>query len=343
MEFLDGLSLNSLQRRLAKRGDVLPAHLSASIVADTAAGLHAAHRAESLEGKPLGIVHRDVSPQNIFLTLSGHVKVLDFGIAKAIDRLADTQTGTVKGKFGYMAPEQSLGHPIDARADIFALGVVFYELLVGRRLFRRESQAATMRAVLEAEILPPSHFQPQLNPTFDAIALRALSRDPEGRFATAEAFRHALLPLAHAGSVTVVDELAAVIEDVAEDRARMRDMVRARIARGEPVEPIEEPRDAEAEPPSVVELVPSGYESLTGPMALAAPRSRWRWLPVIIATVAAVGIALFLLLRPYPTEVTDAQTSQRQVLEPTPQPAIVEDETPYSSPPRRGQGSRGER
>ena len=122
--------------------------LAALIIAQAAAGLHHAHNLTDPLGNPLGLVHRDVSPQNILISFEGSVKVIDFGIARALGRISETQTGGMKGKFGYMSPEQAQGEEVDLRTDIFALGVVLWESVTGRRLFNRENDLATMRALV---------------------------------------------------------------------------------------------------------------------------------------------------------------------------------------------------
>src|SRR4029453_1875254 len=140
MEYLEGESASGLLRRLRTRGEGLPEVLAAHIVADACSGLHAAHELGDADGDPINLVHRDVSPQNVFVTYTGDVKVLDFGIATAADRIAQTEAGQVKGKFECMSPEQCMGKPLDRRADVFALGVLFWELSTGLRLFRRPTE-----------------------------------------------------------------------------------------------------------------------------------------------------------------------------------------------------------
>lgn len=181
MEYVLGETWAALQVALAADDAgraVLPA-LSAYVIAQAADGLHAAHEATDDEGKPLHIVHRDVSPQNIFVAYDGSVRVLDFGIARAADRITTTQAGTVKGRLAYMAPEQMEGKPLDPRADIWSLGVVLREALEGRRLFRRPSDAETMLAVT-TEALPD--WQGNVAPKLKEIVERCLERDLSVRY-----------------------------------------------------------------------------------------------------------------------------------------------------------------
>ena len=152
MEHLRGEPLGRLTKALRRRGEPLPPYLAAFIASEVAAGLSAAHDLCGDDGAPLDVVHRDVSPQNIFVTFSGEVKVLDFGVARAADRLATTRSGEVRGKVAYMAPEQLGGKPVDRRADLFSLGVVLFEMCAGRPLFAQDDPGATVAHVLHEPI-----------------------------------------------------------------------------------------------------------------------------------------------------------------------------------------------
>ena len=192
MEYLRGEDLRKLWRACAQQERPLPVPLVCRIVADAAAGLAFAHALRDPAGRPYGIVHRDISPQNILVTLDGGVKIIDFGIAKAAGRAQHTRTGALKGKCGYMSPEQADGASIDGRADIFALGVVFHELLTGRRLFKDEDDVRTLARVRECRVPRPSELVPELPPGLDLIVLTALAKDPDGRYATAQEMRLAI-------------------------------------------------------------------------------------------------------------------------------------------------------
>ncbi len=189
MELLEGESLYTITKSVAKMSDaqrpkLWPAYC-ARIVADAAEGLHAAHESKGARGEPLQIVHRDVSPQNIFVNFDGSVRVVDFGIARAIDRQHHTTTGALKGKFNYLAPEQITSHTYDRRVDIWALGVVLWEILTRKRLFRRETEFATIDAVRTMPIRPPSEVAPSVPKELDPIVMKALERTPSKRYATA--------------------------------------------------------------------------------------------------------------------------------------------------------------
>jgi serine/threonine protein kinase len=191
MELVDGKPLSSLMARAERRRQRLEARVSAHLVARAAEGLHHAHDLNDEQGKPMGIVHRDVSPQNVLVTFDGEVKVIDFGIARAMGRVTTTKTGTRKGKTGYMAPEQAKSGPIDRRVDVFALGILLWEMLCGRRLFVRPDEYRTMNALLIDPIERPSRIA-AVAPELEEIVMKALDRDPAQRFQTADQLRAAL-------------------------------------------------------------------------------------------------------------------------------------------------------
>ena len=192
MEYLRGEDLRRLWKACEQRGSPLRVPLICRVVADAAAGLDFAHSLRDNTGQPFHIVHRDISPQNILVTFEGGVKVIDFGVAKAAGRAQHTRTGALKGKYSYMSPEQVAGAEVDGRSDIFALGIVLHELLTGRRLFKADSDVQTLARVRECNVPPPSRLNPQLPPGVDQIVLKALAKDPDQRYATAQEFRLAL-------------------------------------------------------------------------------------------------------------------------------------------------------
>lgn len=201
MPYLAGETLEKLRRELAAPIGELPGELTetrraallARIVADACEGLHAAHELRDTNGAALHVVHRDVSPPNLMVTFDGCVKVLDFGVASAVDQAHETRTGLVKGKFSYIQPEALAGSLPDRRADVWGLGIVLWELLTGQRLFRRANDAATLQAVIGAEIPPPSGMRAGVPTLYDAVVLRALDRDPSTRYPTARALGRDLL------------------------------------------------------------------------------------------------------------------------------------------------------
>lgn len=195
MELVDGIDLNRLMRHLARTGKKLKVLQALQIAVDVARALHHAHTVTNQAGRPLGIVHRDVSPHNILLSRAGDVKVADFGIAKATDRLTQTATGVLKGKAGYMSPEQALGAELDHRSDQFAAGIVLWEMLTGTRLFGEGGAASALLKLVECRVPPPSSLRPDLPPALDEVVLRALSKNPDDRYADMRAFQQALLRL----------------------------------------------------------------------------------------------------------------------------------------------------
>ncbi|WP_426745223.1 protein kinase [Myxococcus faecalis] len=185
MEYVHGEAVGPLGLRAQQRKLTIPLGLKCRIIADAAAGLDAAHNARSPSGRKLALIHRDVSPQNVLVGYNGGVKLIDFGVAKASGKFSQTVVGTIKGKHAYMSPEQARGEPLDHRSDIFGLGTVFYELLTHQRLFKRDTEIATLKAVVGTKIVPPSEVMPDIPKALDAIVLKALARKREERFASA--------------------------------------------------------------------------------------------------------------------------------------------------------------
>lgn len=185
MEYVPGGDFRHVVRQAKVEGRALTAPLVCRMIIGASEGLHFAHRAPDENGKPLRIVHRDVSPQNLLLTFDADVKVIDFGVAKAADSGQETRTGVLKGKYAYMSPEQVEGKILDARSDVFALGIVMYELITHTRLFKRRGGPATLKAVDECRVPPPSLHNPALDPTLEKIILRTLARDRNARIQSA--------------------------------------------------------------------------------------------------------------------------------------------------------------
>jgi hypothetical protein len=267
LEYLDGESAYGLMRRLLRAGETLPYSLGMHIVAEAAGGLHAAHELTDDDGRPLGLVHRDVSPQNIHVLYNGQVKLLDFGIAKATDSTVRTEAGHVKGKFRYMSPEQCRGDHLDLRSDIFSLGIVLYELTTARRLFARKNDLMTMKAITEERIVRPSQIAPGYPRRLEEIVMRCLSRLREERFQTAQELRREILALRRELSGDPVPEsvLSALMRRAFGDRiAEKKEMLRQiRAGSGVAVVPA-----AEADPSFDIPIVVDEEA-----VAAAAPRS----------------------------------------------------------------------
>ncbi|MEJ7599159.1 MAG: serine/threonine-protein kinase [Kofleriaceae bacterium] len=192
MEYLHGVPLSRMMTRLSKAGKMLDIRIVAGIIVQACEGLHHAHEAAGPDGVSLHVVHRDVSPPNMMVCGDGTVKLLDFGIAKARGANSRTRTGTVKGKNAYMSPEQILGKPLDRRSDVFALAIVMYEMLAIKRLFHRDSDFLTFKAITEEPIPEIRERRPDLPPGMRAALMQAMARDPNGRFDTALAFANAI-------------------------------------------------------------------------------------------------------------------------------------------------------
>src|SRR5262245_39052513 len=185
LEYVHGRDLRAIFDHLRKVDDGMPMSQACFIIMQVCEGLDYAHNKRDGQGRELNLVHRDVSPQNVLIGYDGEVKLVDFGIAKAAGKASKTQAGILKGKFGYMSPEQVRGLPVDRRSDIFSLGIVLYEVLTGERLFVGESDFSTLEKVRNVEILPPSSFNRKVPAELERIVLKALAKDVEDRYQNA--------------------------------------------------------------------------------------------------------------------------------------------------------------
>ncbi len=192
MEYVHGENARAILETALRRGWTVPLELAVMIISGAAAGLHHAHERRGKNGQPLNIVHRDVSPANIMVGYDGSVKVLDFGIAKAEERATKTVGGTIKGKYGYMSPEQCKGKPIDRRSDIFALGIVLYELTTLRRAFKGNDDFETMKRIVAGDVVLPTVAVPGYPRELEAIVLTAMANDSKSRFQSAQELIEAL-------------------------------------------------------------------------------------------------------------------------------------------------------
>ncbi len=225
MEFIHGEDLGRVMRRAWSTGQWIARHIALRVMADTCQGLYYAHTRNDEQGRPLRVVHRDISPQNILISFDGAVKVVDFGIAKASDQVSNTKSGAIKGKFAYMAPEQAAGKPLDARSDLFALGLVLYELVTGVRPLKRDSELATLQAALECKIDPPSAVA-EVPAELDGIVMRALAKAPDDRYVDAREFQRSLEQYLlnskeMATSAEVSELMAALFADRLGEEARL--------------------------------------------------------------------------------------------------------------------------
>jgi serine/threonine-protein kinase len=311
MEYVAGEDLRRIEKRAAAANRGIPIGVVLRIIADAASGLDFAHKARDAKGQPLNLVHRDVSPQNVLVGFDGSVKLIDFGVAKAAGRAQHTATGILKGKFPYMSPEQAQGEELDARSDVFALGVVLWEQLTGRRLFKGENDLATQRLVRACEVPPPSQVEPSVPPGLDPICLKALAKRREDRFADAAEFRLALEDFALANGIPTSS---------AHLSAFMHDLYAERIAREADPRFLEEDSgltDLDVGGLSRPQLPPvpgatvvdrgrdvGAQTQASGPVTqYAPPPPAPSSLPKVLGAVAlvlALGAGLFLALRPPP-------------------------------------------
>jgi serine/threonine-protein kinase len=227
MEYLAGESLSTLAKR-AGMGHGVPIPVAAKIIADAARGLHAAHELKLDDGTPANVVHRDVSPQNIFVLYDGVAKVVDFGVAHVGE--GKDRAGLFAGKRPYMSPEQLELRPLDRRSDLWSLGVVLWEVTVGQRLFRRDSDEATEEAILHEAIPGPRVYQPNYPRELETIVMKALARNPDERWQTGLEFARAIEQyLASSGNIVGVDEVRAVMHEYFGERMQARSLqIRAR-------------------------------------------------------------------------------------------------------------------
>jgi serine/threonine-protein kinase len=222
MEYVHGVSLAAALRCAQQRGERMPLPIVSAVLGGVLQGLHAAHEARGEDGAPLGIVHRDISPQNVVIGTDGIARVLDFGVAKALRKDHVTTSGDVKGKVAYMAPEQLAGTAVTRQADIYGAGVVLWEAVVGARLFDETNEARLVARVLRERIPPPSARAPELDAAVDEVVVRAVAAERRARFKTAQEMAIALavaIPPAPAEEVALWLERMA--GDVLDERTEM--------------------------------------------------------------------------------------------------------------------------
>ena len=337
MELVQGESLSRLIRAASQRGERIPTEMIAEIMVGALHGLHAAHEARSDSGEPLGIVHRDVSPHNILVGTDGVARVLDFGVAKAAGRLQTTREGQLKGKLGYMAPEQIRGE-VTRATDVYAASVVLWEALTSKRLFKGDNEAMVLDLVLRGCDVPPSKFAPGLPSALDEVTMRGLSVDPALRFATAREMARALedaTPLATASRIG--DWVDVTAKDTLDERS-------ARIASIESDSSLQAPPRAPQPAPSIVgvtdtaagdDVVPtqlsSGSVSSPGQSQPSGTRRRTSWL---LATGAAlvVGAAMVAVVSRPSTGTRAAASAPVATTAPAPSPSPSVAATPAPEP-----------
>jgi len=305
MELVRGPTLRAVVERCRELGIRFGVARAVHVCAEVARALAYAHRLE-VDGRPAGLVHRDVSPQNVLLSHEGEVKLADFGIARAAGAEEQTRAGTIKGKLAYMAPEQARGEPVDGRADVFAVGVILWELCTGRRLFARDGDAATLAALLDAApASPPSAWNESVPPELDAAVLAALERERERRTPSAEALATTLAALRLRLAASSPEELdlrgflRRLWPDGAGGAPRRREATAVMEA---PPVPVAAEAVAEPTPPRAAagpEGAPAAADAPTRTMAYPRPftdaRARRRTASLVAVLAFAVAIAVAVL------------------------------------------------
>ncbi|MDI1449516.1 serine/threonine-protein kinase [Polyangium sp. 6x1] len=233
MEYLEGAPLNRLINRSSRTKTPAPPGVLLRILADVLAGLHYAHELADYDGKPLNIVHRDVSPHNVIVSYDGQAKLLDFGIAKADVRLMETRTGIMKGKLGYMAPEQVRCRPLDRRADVFVAGIVLWEILAGRKMWDNAPDMEVLHKLATGDLVPIEKVRPDVPAALVKICAKALAYDPVDRYATAAEMRAAILEhLDGAGLRVTPEDIGKYVSTVyADKRTEIRKIIERQIAK----------------------------------------------------------------------------------------------------------------
>lgn len=223
MEFVDGADLKAVIEHHKRLGRALPPEEACLIGVRICEGLAYAHELVDSKGDNLHIVHRDMSPPNVLITRYGEVKIVDFGLAKANSQLERSEPGIIKGKFSYLSPEAALGQPVDHRTDIFAVGIILWEMLAGRRLFMGQTDLETVRQVQAARVPPIRDINPQVSAELDQVVVRALAGDPRQRYQSARELGHDLnAQLFHARRAVSSFDIAKLVEPIRLERERER-------------------------------------------------------------------------------------------------------------------------
>ena len=318
MEYIDGRDLRSILQECRDRGQHVPLPMALYLATLLASALDYAHRRRDFENRDLGLVHRDVSPQNVLISNEGDIKLCDFGIAKAASKASHTRAGALKGKLQYMSPEQAWGKDIDHRSDIFSLGLVVYEMLTLEKVFSGESELSILEQVRNPKVEPPSALNPEVPPEVDAIVLRALETDRDDRYQSARDLHRDLEKVMRQKnwSCSVADVARFLADLVSGTAAQAAAPLPDAPAKAVPViAPEPEPPRAEEPEPTPAEGVP----------ATAGGSGKWLW--VGIAALVVVAVALWALFGrgsgqtpPTPTPVPVASTE-----EPSPTPTVTEE------------------
>ncbi|WP_224247840.1 serine/threonine protein kinase [Hyalangium gracile] len=291
MEFIHGMNLRAIKRRTEERRMEVPVGFAAWICAQALKGLHYAHTLTDELGAPQHIVHRDVSPDNVLVGFNGIVKMVDFGIAKASTSISTTGAGTVKGKYAYMAPEQLSGHPADPRTDVYAMGVVLYELLAGERPFTGTSEAALVKAILQDAPRPLREVRPNTPPELEEICRRALAKNPQERFPTAESMSTALEIFVLGLGGVAQEEVKTLLQGLFSEEADMATVVSLRHRAGNPFGlPTPPPGPPSSAGRAPLPLVPAPLKADPTQPGAAPVTSTSQWVNVDLSTDFAAPV-----------------------------------------------------
>ncbi len=353
MEFVDGQPLEKVFRRVnsateagAAEGDAgpapgLPIHLSLYILIQVLEALHFAHELKDFDGTPLNVVHRDVSPHNVMVTYEGHVKLLDFGIAKAANSTSETRTGVLKGKCAYMSPEQFGDGDVDRRTDVFAAGAVMWQALAGRKLWKGMSDVQIFGHLASGMVPSPRDVRPDVDPALEAICMKALAPLPEKRYATAEEFRMALEDYVkhHREERGSPRELGKFVSELfCDDRAKMHAAIEASIARVETDRPSVAVNLADYFGSSATPT-PEAASGTTQPIPPPKGRRRPRILAiglVALALAAGTGFMLHAWGKPAAPPAPAARRAQLTVQVSPPQAVVSVDGVALTGSPPSG-------
>ncbi len=303
MEYIDGYDLKNILRRAQERDQPLSVEIALFIASKIAAALDYAHRKHDFEGKEMGLVHRDVSPQNVLISEEGDIKLCDFGIAKAASKASHTQAGALKGKLQYMSPEQAWGRNIDRRSDIFALATVLFEMLTARKLFSGDNELSILEQVREARVTAPSQYNDEVTPQIDAIVLKALQKDPANRYQTAGEMQRDLDAILYSFKPTPASADVAIYMH----RLATSAPVQAHPVEYNAPEPVPAANELKPLKPATVTAIPAPAPYVAP--AAAAPAKKPPIVPIAIAAIVVIAAVIgFLMMRKPSATVTPART-----------------------------------
>jgi serine/threonine protein kinase len=350
MEYLDGGDLRNLTRRALTLNEQVPMQVLLQMGGDVASALHHAHTLRGAQGQPLNMIHRDVSPHNILVTTQGQAKLVDFGIARAESNQVKTRTGMVKGKSGYMSPEQALGRTLDGRSDQFALAIVLYETALQVRVFQGDGDLAIMRKVVACEIPPLAALDPNIPLGFSEVLEKALQRAPEERFSDCHAFAQALFDCLDAtgfrGGHQPIAEWVQRMAQVQDKLAKLPGLDEMRLESGLIEEVTKISRSRSSMQPSLKSQAAAGQLLMTGSHTMRTSNRSNSILPLLLGGgLLVVGIVAFALTSggqdELPADVKSATQSKpdplpeestlRVVEEPT-QPSGIVEKTGFGRP-----------